>query len=165
MAKDVWMIRHAKSDWDFDVSDFDRPLNNRGFRDAPNMAARLTQQPVLPELLVSSPAKRAITTAQIFAEALHIPPSQIQEEPAIYEGRLPALLQIVAGLDNRYQRIALFGHNPGLAELVEYLGGTEEVMPTCAIVHLHFSDADSWEEISAGTGSLRWYSFPKENSA
>ena len=165
MAKDVWIIRHAKSDWNFDVSDFDRPLNNRGFRDAPEMAARLTKQPVLPGLLISSPAKRAITTAQIFAEALHIPPSRIQEETSIYEASLSTLLDVITHLDNTYKHAALFGHNPGLTELAAYLGTTHPSMPTCAIVHLHFAHADSWAEISAGTGDMRWYTSPKEDTA
>lgn len=165
MAKDVWIIRHAKSDWNFDVSDFDRPLNNRGFRDAPEMAARLTKQLLLPDLLVSSPAKRAITTAQIFAEALHIPPSRIQEEPRIYEASLSTLLNVITHLDNTYQHAAIFGHNPGFEELASYLGGTSLAMPTCAIVHLHFAHADSWEEISAGTGDRRWYASPKDDIA
>lgn len=86
MGKQLLLIRHAKSDWgNAGLRDFDRPLNGRGKSSAPEMAERLVKQQIVPELIVSSPALRAITTAQYFATAWHIPLENIELEPAIYE--------------------------------------------------------------------------------
>src|SRR5690606_24009930 len=95
MAKHLFIIRHAKSDWSFEVSDFDRPLNSRGFKNAPKMAERMAEYAIKPQKLISSPAKRAITTAQIFAELLTIPVNKIKLEPRIYEALPHTFLQII----------------------------------------------------------------------
>ena len=161
MAKHLFIIRHAKSDWSFDVSDYDRPLNSRGFNNAPMMAERLAGYAVRPELLVSSPAKRAVTTAQIFAEHLGIPVNKIKLEPQIYEATPHTLLQLVNGLDNGTDSVAFFGHNPGLTLLVNYLA-EEDIynLPTCSIVHLRFDDVTDWALVSEGTGTNVWFSRP-----
>ena len=166
MAKHLFIIRHAKSDWSFGVSDFDRPLNPRGFRNAPEMADRLvayTDQPpiVKPQMLVSSPAKRAITTAQIFAKHLGIPVHEIVQEPSIYEAMPHGLLEIINRLDNRAESVAFFGHNPGFTALVNYLGDKDLYnLTTSGIVHLRFDDTDDWAEISRGTGTNVWHAEP-----
>lgn len=161
MAKHVFIIRHAKSDWSFDVSDFDRPLNSRGFRSAPGMALRLADYPLQPLRLVSSPAKRAITTAQIFAEHLGIPLNEIVLEPRIYEASPNMLLQIIGELDNDIDSVAFFGHNPGLTLLVNYLADESIYnLPTCSVVHLRFDDVADWKAISGGTGTLVWLAEP-----
>lgn len=165
MAKNLFVIRHAKSDWNFDVSDFDRPLNTRGFADAPKMAERLNAYPIKPELLVSSPAKRALTTAQLFANRLEMPVSTIQTDIRIYEALPTTLLEIVGELDNTYQSIALFGHNPGLTLLVNYL--TDEQiynLPTCGLVHIRFDCIEDWASISGGLGSQVWFTYPKQDT-
>jgi len=165
MAKDLFIIRHAKSDWSFDVSDFDRPLNTRGFADAPKIAERLSEYPIKPEVFVSSPAKRALTTAQLFAGQLKIPIGTIQTNDRIYEALPTTLLQIVNDFDDAYHRIALIGHNPGLTLLANYL--TDEQiynLPTCGLVHIHFSGVDEWAAVSGGLGSQIWFTFPKEEA-
>lgn len=167
MAKELLIIRHAKSDWSFQVSDFDRPLNERGFRDAPDMARRLlasSGSSEVPQLLVSSPAKRALTTAQIFAEILQSPSRQIQIVPEIYEASVDELLTIINGLDNQHERVALFGHNPGVSNLVNHLTDSDDAipLPTCAIASVRF-DIDDWAEISGGTGVLQGLQYPKDN--
>ena len=162
MAKQLFIIRHAKSDWSFDVSDFERPLNFRGFKNAPEMAMRLVQYTILPQYLVSSPAKRAITTAQIFAEHLRIPVSDIQTDDRIYEALPNTLLQLINGLDNRYDRVALFGHNPGFTLLANYLADDYIAdIPTCGIVHIRFDSIDDWASVSGGTGTMAWFTYPK----
>lgn len=163
MAKHVFIIRHAKSDWSLGVSDYDRPLNERGFRDAPFMAERLAANPTKPQLLVSSPAKRALTTAQIFAERLSALSKDIQIEPSIYEASTKTLLELINNMDDQWERIAIFGHNPGLSELASYLSEEDYLnMPTCAIVHLHFPHANHWSEISGGTGAIIDFWYPKD---
>lgn len=165
MARDLFIIRHAKSDWSFDVSDFDRPLNTRGFANAPKIAARLSEYSIKPELLVSSPAKRALTTAQLFASQLKIPIGAIQTDDRIYEALPTTLLKIVNEFDNAYHSIALIGHNPGLTLLANYL--TDEQiynLPTCGLVHIRFHDAENWAAVSGGLGSQLWFTFPKEET-
>jgi phosphohistidine phosphatase len=155
MAKDLFLIRHAKSDWSFSYKDFDRPLNARGHSDAAMMAERL--QIYYPKALhlVSSPAKRALTTAQIFAEQRKMTHDQIQIEPSIYEANIPALLEIITAFPDHQEPFVMFGHNPGITDLINYL--TDETLmdiPTCAWAHIHFDSAQSWAEISRGTGHL-----------
>ncbi len=161
MAKHLFIIRHAKSDWSFEVSDFERPLNSRGFKNAPRMARRLADYVLKPQRLISSPAKRALTTAQIFAEHLGIPVSEITLEPRIYEALPNTLLQIVGDLDNSIDSVAIFGHNPGLTLLVNYLADEHIYnLTTCAIVHLRFDDVTDWASISGGMGTNAWFTEP-----
>lgn len=159
--RDLFIIRHAKSDWSFDVSDFDRPFNTRGFTDAAAIAEQLDNYLVKPHLLVSSPAKRAITTAQLFAGQLKIPIADIQTDQRIYEALPNTLLKVINEFDNAYQSIALFGHNPGLTLLSNYL--TDEQiynLPTCGLLHIRFDDTNDWASVSGGMGSQRWFVFP-----
>lgn len=163
MAKHLFLIRHAKSDWGLDVRDFDRPLNARGLTDAPKMGARLAGYSIQPQLLVSSPAKRALTTAERFAEQLGFPANAIQTDQRIYEADLDALIDVIQGLDNGIDRVALFGHNPGFASLVAYLPFERPIdFPTCAIAHIQFDQLDDWVSISSGAGKKMWFSYPKE---
>ncbi|MEH6308069.1 histidine phosphatase family protein [Olivibacter sp. CPCC 100613] len=161
MAKHLYLIRHAKSDWSFDLPDFDRPLNKRGLRDAPIMAKRLDLQNLRPDGLVSSPANRAISTAKIFAKELKFPDANIQEEETVYDADVQALLKVINSFPANLDCIALFGHNPGISLLAEYLCSDVSIdFPTCAIAFLSF-DVDQWDEISMGTGNLIWFNYPK----
>jgi phosphohistidine phosphatase len=164
MSKQLLVIRHAKSDWGgADVSDFDRPLNKRGERDAPEMADRLLQKNLIPEHIVSSPAKRALKTAKYFAEALNLSKKDIQEEPSIYEAPVANILKVVNNIDNEYNFVALFGHNPGLTDLVQRLsGGDIYDLPTCGMVLIEFP-FDDWKLVSAGTGIQKMYDYPKND--
>ncbi len=164
MAKHLFIIRHAKSDWSFEVSDFDRPLNSRGFKNAPKMAERMAEYAIKPQKLISSPAKRAITTAQIFAELLTVPVNEIKLEPRIYEALPHTLLQIIGELDNKFDCVAFFGHNPGLTLLVNYLADENIYnLPTCGIVHLRFDNVADWAAISGGTGTNVWFTAPNKD--
>lgn len=162
MAKKLLIIRHAKSDWNNPGQpDFDRPLNHRGEKNAPQMAKRLLKKGIIPQLLLSSPAKRAITTAKYFAEAFDIKKSEILREEKIYEAMPSTLLKIVNRLDNDLELVALFGHNPGLTELLNYLcdAGISNI-PTCGMALIEFP-FDDWKMISSNTGELRFYDYPK----
>lgn len=161
MAKELIIIRHAKSDWgNLDLRDFDRPLNKRGRANAPEMAERLVKQAIIPQLIVSSPALRAITTARFFADTWQIPLNDIKEEPSIYEAGVKSLLKVVNQQDNKFDRIALFGHNPGLTDLVNYFNGHLDNMPTCSVVLIEFP-FDDWGMISEGTGKILLFDYPK----
>jgi phosphohistidine phosphatase len=157
------LVRHAKSSWDYaELSDFERPLNPRGRRDAPEMAARLAEVLEPPLRLVSSPALRAITTAHAFADALLLPREQIHLEPRIYEASAGALLRIVRQLDPADSQVLLFGHNPGFSDLAVLLAASPIAeMPTCAVLRLRFA-VDAWSKIKERSGEIEGYDFPKK---
>ncbi|MES3019422.1 MAG: histidine phosphatase family protein [Bacteroidota bacterium] len=162
MPKKLLLVRHAKSDWDnIKLSDFDRPLNSRGEKNAPEMAKRLLKKSIKPEQIVSSPAVRAITTARYFAKELGLEKSDIVKEPEIYEALTSTLMDVINELDNAYSFTALFGHNPGITSLVSNLCNEDlHNVPTCGMVLIEFPFED-WAMVSAGTGSLVFYDYPK----
>lgn len=159
--KQLIIVRHAKSDWgNPNLRDFDRPLNKRGKTNAPEMAHRLVKKQIKPQLIVSSPALRAITTAKFFADTWQMPLAEILEEPKIYEANVDTLLKVINNFDNTYGQIAMFGHNPGLTDLVNYLDGHIYEMPTCSIAILEFPFED-WAMISEGTAKVVLFDYPK----
>ncbi len=162
--KQLFIVRHAKSDWgDFNIRDFDRPLNERGHRNAPEMAERFVKKGLSAELIVSSPALRAFTTANYFAKAWDIEPTLVNTNDAIYEANKTTLLSIINKFNNQYEKIALFGHNPGLTDLLNYLTDDFSVsMPTCCVAIIEFP-FDDWKLISEGTGKLLVLDYPKSH--
>ena len=161
MHKRLLIIRHAKSDWnDPKLPDFDRPLNSRGHRNAPEMAERLLKKHLIPQQIVSSPAKRAITTAEYFGGVFDIEKNEIRQEKDIYEASASRLLKLINELDNQYNFIAIFGHNPGLSDLVRNLTGDGFNITTCGIVLIRLF-VDDWQVISKGTGELQFFDYPK----
>lgn len=165
MTKQLVLMRHAKSDWsNSGQRDFDRELNTRGNRDAPRMGGRLAQeQNFIPDLVLSSPAIRAKRTAEYVCEQLKWNEDAIVYEPDIYEASLRTLLRIVNELDDQYDKVILFGHNPGLTYFTEFL--TKNVinnLPTAGIVSIKF-DIDTWKMVSEGLGQLQWFIYPKDH--
>lgn len=165
MPKHLLIVRHAKSDWnDYNLKDYDRPLNDRGMRNAPEMATRLVQKNLIPEKLISSPAVRALSTAESFAEIFHYDKKTITKIEEIYEAHTATLLEIVNGISNKYNYVALFGHNPGVTNLVVKLTDADIYdIPTCGLVLIEFP-FDDWKMISSGTGQVKLYDFPKNRS-
>ncbi|HCN83373.1 MAG TPA: histidine phosphatase family protein [Sphingobacteriaceae bacterium] len=164
MTKHLLLIRHAKSDWsNEDLTDFDRPLNNRGHKDAPAMAERLLKNRLVPQHLISSPAKRAITTAKYFADVFQINKNLIQQEEDIYEASSSILLKVINRIDDRYGFVALFGHNPALTSVVIDLSNADiSDIPTCGMALIKFT-FDDWAMISNGTGKLQFFDYPKNS--
>jgi phosphohistidine phosphatase len=162
MAKQLFLIRHGKSDWaNPSLRDFDRPLNNRGKINAPEMAQRMVSQSLYPDLILSSPALRALTTAKYFAKEWDVAEAAIETDKNIYEAGLKDLLKIVNNLDDLYDKIAIFGHNPGFTDFANYLSnGHIYNMPTCSIVILEFP-FDKWSLISADIGKVLLFDYPK----
>jgi len=162
--KNLFLIRHAKSDWDdIGLKDFDRPLNKRGHRNAPFMAGMLHQRIDRIDLVVSSPANRAITTASYFAREFGIHIESIKQELKIYEAPLYSLLEVVNDLDNNINSVLMFGHNPGFSHFLAYLTGEISHMPTCSIAQIQF-DLEDWKLVSANTGRLIDLDYPKRYS-
>ncbi len=163
MIRRLTLVRHAKSSWDYaELSDFERPLNARGRRDAPAMAKRLAAELERPLRLVSSPALRAITTAHAFAEALGLVHTAIRVEPRIYEATRGSLFGVVQEQDDADMHVLLFGHNPGFSELAQLLAPCPfSEMPTCAVATLAF-ELPHWRDLQPRAGTLLRYEFPKK---
>lgn len=164
MPKNLLLIRHAKSGWDdLLLPDFQRPLNERGLKNAPEMARRMIKRELIPKQIISSPALRALTTSQIFASEFKINQSEIIQEAEIYEAHAQTLLEVVNNLDNSSNFTALFGHNPGLSNLANYLCNNASFeLPTCGMILLKFP-FDAWEMISRDTAELILFDYPKNN--
>lgn len=170
----LYLCRHAKSSWaNPGQDDFDRPLNERGLRDAPFMAKTFKARDEPVDLLVSSTANRAFTTARFFAKELGAkerpgfdaaqPRPQLVLESNLYHASVRGILGIVNGLPNEAAGVMLFGHNPGFTEAVEFLSSRDiENMPTCGIVRIDFPFR-SWTEVSMDMGMLEWFDYPKRH--
>jgi len=161
--KTLYIVRHAKSSWiNLELKDFDRPLNSRGDKDAPEMGHRLALQRITADLLLSSPAKRAYTTATIIAKQLKSPIEEIVKDEAIYHANKKELLSIIHQQKSHFNSLMIFGHNPGLTDFANYLTGEDiENIPTCGIVGIRFEITD-WESMDKGTGRLLFFDFPKK---
>ena len=162
--KTIYLVRHAKSDWgNASTGDFDRTLNERGMKNAPVMAARLKQKEILPELVISSPATRTLTTAELFSETLGYPAKKIQQRIEIYRGGVLDLLKIVQQIPDTCDSAMLFGHNPTLTEFSNLLTGSyTENLVTCAVIKIEL-DIESWKSANPDSGKLIWYDFPKKH--
>jgi phosphohistidine phosphatase len=161
MSKKLYLVRHAKSDWsNGGLSDFDRPLNERGLRNAPFMADRFAEAGKTIDFILTSPANRAITTAGYFKRRLGIRDDQWDTERRIYEADTARLMQIINRLHDAHNHVMLVGHNPGLSSLVQALTGEWVVMSTCSIAEIELP-FDSWSMTSEGTFNLISFDFPK----
>ena len=162
--KTLFLVRHAKSSWkDPDLADHDRPLNARGMRDAPEIAGRLADRPGRPELIVTSPALRALATAKVMAAALGIEPSAVAVNGRIYDAGPADLLDVIRGIDDRFARVMVVGHNPGLTETVNLLAGSAiENVPTCGVAMLGF-DLQSWSGVRKQSANLLDFDYPKNH--
>ena len=156
-TKKLYILRHAKSSWkDFSISDFDRPLNKRGKQDAPLMAEQMAKKGIHPNIILSSPAKRAKATAQHFSEKLH---TDIVYNNDIYEASAATLKEIIKEAFNLYDEIMLVGHNPSVTMLSNSLSSHQiDNMPTAGIVGFEF-DVDSVEKAKT---TLLFFEYPKK---
>lgn len=160
--KYLFLLRHAKSSWaNPGMGDRDRPLNDRGIRDAPNMAQRLMAGEIQPDLIVSSPAVRALTTAKYMAQALEFSVNDIRLDNRIYEASTARLMMVIQALDDRCDRIMVVGHNPGLTDLLNKIDGVRiDNVPTCGIATLAF-DVESWTQADIMVAQLLAFDYPK----
>ena len=161
--KTLYLMRHAKSSWSFDeLNDQERPLNDRGRDDAPRMGQALAKRQIVPNLFVSSPAVRALSTAVLVARELKYPHDKIVVEPAIYQADLDALLAVVRALPDSAGTVLLTGHNPTITDVANYLLPTplSGEMPTAAVLCLHFA-TDHWAEVAPANAEFYFYDYPK----
>jgi phosphohistidine phosphatase len=145
--KTLFLIRHAKSSWGNPaLPDKDRPLSARGERDAPKMGTRLAERDVKPDMILSSPARRALTTAEIIAKKLDYRVKDIVVDDRLYAAAVDDLLSVIHKLGDKARCVMLFGHNPEFTELAHRLSSEITHMPTCAVAEFTFS-AKSWSEV------------------
>lgn len=148
--KSVLILRHAKSSWKHpDIDDHDRPLNKRGKHDAPIMGELLKNKHLVPDLIISSTANRAHSTAKDVAKSSGYK-GKIRLEHSLYAAEPAAYINVLHHLSNNYTRVLMIGHNPGIEELVGMITGEEHIMPTCSLVHIQYP-VDNWNEISYKT--------------
>jgi phosphohistidine phosphatase len=163
MSRTLYLIRHAKSSWDNPaLRDFQRPLNQRGQNDAPRMARMLAAEGVRPDLIVTSPARRALTTAQFFAAEMQVPDADFVQNEDIYEASEQQIFRIVSALPDAARVVLLFGHNPTFTDVANCF--TEDYIPnvpTCGVVRIE-STADSWRSFYEGNSKVTACFFPKE---
>jgi phosphohistidine phosphatase len=162
--KRLLLLRHAKAVPATDpLVDINRPLADRGERDARRIGERLRQQGPRPALILASPAERALRTAQLVADMMDYPNDAIAQDRRLYLAEPAAIVEIIAGQDDAIGILLVVGHNPGLTELVHRLLPTFDVedLPTCALVGLDYADASAWKRIASGAAALSYYDYPK----
>lgn len=161
--KTLLIIRHAKSSWDnAHLNDMDRPLNDRGKHDAPAMARRLIEANIRIDLFVSSPAKRAKNTAEIFIREFRRKESEILFVPDLYHASVQTFKEVVSGLDDTCGSAAIFSHNPGITAFVNTLTTVRlDNMPTCGIFAVT-GMADSWKELLTAGTTFWFFDYPKK---
>jgi phosphohistidine phosphatase len=159
--KTLFLLRHAKSSWhDPDLPDFERPLNDRGLRTAPFMGEFMKANGLSPAIILSSPAVRARTTAELVKKAGDID-AEIQFDKDIYEASPQQLYRIISEISDANESAMIVGHNPGMEGIVQFLTGRLEAMPTAALAVIDL-DVSSWSEVTHGCGELQAIHRPKE---
>lgn len=159
--KKLYLIRHAKSDWSNPfLDDFDRTLSERGKKNAPSMGKLLKSKNIHPDLIISSPAKRAKKTAnKIAREVNYINKIYFNEE--IYEASHKTLLKIIRKIPNEHDIVFLVAHNPSLNMLASYLIDFSHNISTCGIVEINF-EIDSWKNLEKINSEFKSYDYPKK---
>jgi phosphohistidine phosphatase len=162
MKKRLTLLRHAKSSWNnASLDDRDRPLNERGERDAPIMGQRLLQKDSRPSLILTSPAKRARQTVRLIAREIGYPIEFLQTEAELYLASPEILLNVIAEQENTFNDIVLCGHNPGITELTNQLTGMAiDNVPTCGMVYIE-AEIKAWDELEGTRCTLAAFDYPK----
>ena len=163
MMKTLLIIRHAKSSWDIgSLNDFERPLNDRGKKDAPEMAQRLLNRKINIDAFISSPAKRAKKTAELFCTVYNKKEEDIIFISALYHANTDAFYETIKNTDDRFNTIAVFSHNPGITSFVNELASSVKIdnMPTCGIFVVKV-DVDKWKDFASATKEFLFFDYPK----
>lgn len=161
--KTLYIARHCKSSWDHpDLSDHERPLNARGERDAPLMSAVLAERIPRLDLILTSSAVRAETSARFFAK--HLDSVQVKVEQRLYDAGPQTYLDCLAGISDGVSSLLLVGHNPTVTSLAAILTGAQvESMPTCAVIGMRL-DINDWTEIySSRNATVLFLEYPKKH--
>ncbi|OHB31453.1 MAG: hypothetical protein A2X84_11825 [Desulfuromonadaceae bacterium GWC2_58_13] len=158
------LIRHAKSSWkDKSLSDFERPLNKRGRQNAAEMGKRLAERHFQPDMMITSPARRALATSWIIAGEVDWPVERLILEPRFYEADVATLTKVIRNLDDRWRHVVLLGHNPAFTDLANELAGTAiENIPTCGILELAL-EIERWSQTEPKSARVTDFDYPKKD--
>lgn len=158
--KRLLVLRHAKSSWKGSLRDFDRPLNARGVREAELMGQFIATSSLRPEGIISSPALRARSTAELFVSStgLNIP---MAFEPGIYDASLSQLLNIVSEFDDAKATLLMVGHNPGIEQLLKFVCDGVHHVPTASLGSIVI-ESDKWQAIKLSEARLEWLRTPEQ---
>lgn len=167
MAREILLLRHAKSDWSRDTDDFDRPLNPRGRRDAVRLARWVQEQNLIPEVILCSPARRTAQTAETLCAQTGFPAADIHWNADLYLAPVHVLLDALADLPDKAHRVMLIGHNPGLEDLLLYLAPPAEaqrhkdkLLTTATLARL-ILPGGSWR-LERGSATLMQFVRPRD---
>lgn len=162
MDRKLYIIRHGKSSWDHPgLDDIDRPLSDRGTRNASEMAKRLEERGTVPELLLSSPANRALNTALIMLRSWNLEPDVLQIHDPIYEAYLKEIAQVVAAVPSEVKQLAIFGHNPTFTSYANvFLETSLDNLPTAGVVIVTL-ESEGWKGIGRKQVKECYVDYPK----
>ena len=162
MERHLFIIRHGKSSWDHDgLDDIDRPLAERGIRNAHDMAQRLSEMGLVPDLMLSSPASRALNTALIMARVWTLKPEALQIHDALYDAFVKEIEQVVAGVPDDVRKLAIFGHNPSFTIYAnQFLAVPLDNLPTAGVVVVTL-EAAGWKDIGRIHVKETFLDYPK----
>ena len=160
--KQLLLIRHAKSSWDDPLqNDINRPLNKRGKKDAPVMAERLLDKKIKVDAFISSPAERALSTCIHFANVYDVKKKEIVQVDELYNAQVENFYKVISEVDDSFDSIALFSHNPGITEFANELTDVHvDDMPTCSIFAVK-ADIEKWKEFTEGEKLFWFFDYPK----
>jgi len=163
--KTLLLVRHAKSDWDDpSLNDIDRPLNDRGKKDAPEMAKRLRGKNIKIDAFISSPAKRAKKTASIFAKEYDAKKKRLIFFEDLYLAEENAFFNVIQKTDDKFDSIAIFSHNPGITDFANLLTNTRiDNIPTCGVFAVSV-DTEHWSDFTEAKKDFLFFDFPKSES-
>jgi phosphohistidine phosphatase len=158
--KKLFLVRHAKSDWNNPtLKDIERHLNERGYANANQMSQEFK---VTPDIIITSPAIRAISTALIFARNLNYNANNITIKQELYDTSVKDYLSVVHSADDKFKTVMLFAHNPTISDFANSLMKSHSIeMPTCAIVGISFN-IENWKDVKVNTGEQILFDFPKK---
>lgn len=161
--KSLLIIRHAKSDQTFPGNDFERPLNERGKADAPVMAKRLLDKKMKIDSFVSSPAKRAKKTAELFVKEYGLLSDDVVFVSALYHAQPTIFYEVIKGLPDEFNSVAVFSHNPGITYFVNSLVPSVRIdnMPTCGVFAVEV-DIKNWALFEKAKKELLFFDYPKK---
>jgi len=164
VLKTLLIIRHAKSDQSFFGNDFERPLNERGKKDTPEMAKRVLDRKIVIDAFVSSPAKRAKKTAELFCETYKQKIEDINFVSALYHAPAREFYEVIKSLDDNLNTVAIFAHNPGITYFVNDLVIDVRVdnMPTCAVFAIQMN-IGQWKDFAKAKKEFLFFDYPKNN--
>lgn len=160
--KTLILVRHAKSDWSHEgLSDTERPLNDRGKKDAPEMAKRLRKKGLKIDSFVSSPAKRAFRTARFFAEEFDVKKDDIQVEKKLYGAMTHQFEEVISSLEDKEDTVVIFSHNPGITDYANSLCEVRtDNIPTCGMFAVQ-ADVANWSAFANADKKFLFYDYPK----